>query len=730
MKTFTRILSILMVVMMLSTISLTALASATAEVRKVVSQPTSKNPTFVLSDTQDVTYSWYELTYDDTVLTDESEGVAAMDGAVYADGVWTPFFDSYNAICSFFEIELQGGESVIIEHGNGAYPGDYTLEAEVNGSYHFEALDSKRSIVEIPVSGKYTLISSYVVYDTPIKAYIRNGATSEQLTGQNTATLTEYEIGKAYFANAKYGDGEEFTSEIFLMTYAIVGEPKQSNPTILTNADGDVSKYKWYFLPVGEQYTVSVSENYMYVVVYVGAYENGLWSGEYTNISIDGIDGDVIYVEPVGEFEGSVCLYSDDSTVFELGEDGRYSYELNEDNYYFADFEVNSYDANASVKIYLQRGDKRIDIADSSRSSFNEDNMTFFADYVSSGYYDSDRWVGTDGEIVINVENDRDDVAIEVSVADGLDVAVYDNDAGEEIVEEDGVFPIDEGNYIIVVYSEDKDPEAELSIIDGDKKYEIIQEYDSIFDEEKKLLYVDTINNGRYEDGVWYSNGESNDIDLEFDLQKGDVLTVIASDEYEGEVIIDVSNAGGYNIVLEQVDGKYVFVADRYYEFDLELEENPVEFSAIITVERSSIIELKDSNSNRLNVSERGYYYADVTFKDGTTLRTALIDICDHSANQNVIHCDKNGECSACGTEIEALGHSFGEWTETKLATNNENGLQTRACIRCGKTEAREIEKLGGAGVEVIFIIIGSALVLGGASVSATYFILKRKSQL
>ena len=44
--------------------------------------------------------------------------------------------------------------------------------------------------------------------------------------------------------------------------------------------------------------------------------------------------------------------------------------------------------------------------------------------------------------------------------------------------------------------------------------------------------------------------------------------------------------------------------------------------------------------------------------------------------------------------ETEALGHSFGEWKETKAPTAEEVGEQTRTCDRCGKTETKEIPKL------------------------------------
>ena len=56
--------------------------------------------------------------------------------------------------------------------------------------------------------------------------------------------------------------------------------------------------------------------------------------------------------------------------------------------------------------------------------------------------------------------------------------------------------------------------------------------------------------------------------------------------------------------------------------------------------------------------------------------------------------------CSKCGEsytedEVAALGHSFGEWTDSKAATCTEKGEQTRTCTRCEAKETREIDALG-----------------------------------
>ena len=67
-------------------------------------------------------------------------------------------------------------------------------------------------------------------------------------------------------------------------------------------------------------------------------------------------------------------------------------------------------------------------------------------------------------------------------------------------------------------------------------------------------------------------------------------------------------------------------------------------------------------------------------------------------------HYDEVVKCAVCGTELSrttkttpALGHNYGEWTETKAPTCTEKGSETRTCSRCGETETREVAALGHA---------------------------------
>ena len=58
-------------------------------------------------------------------------------------------------------------------------------------------------------------------------------------------------------------------------------------------------------------------------------------------------------------------------------------------------------------------------------------------------------------------------------------------------------------------------------------------------------------------------------------------------------------------------------------------------------------------------------------------------------------------QCSRCGaiesgvTEIPALGHSYGAWTQTKAPTCTAKGTEVRTCTRCNAAQTRDVAALG-----------------------------------
>ncbi len=67
-------------------------------------------------------------------------------------------------------------------------------------------------------------------------------------------------------------------------------------------------------------------------------------------------------------------------------------------------------------------------------------------------------------------------------------------------------------------------------------------------------------------------------------------------------------------------------------------------------------------------------------------------------SHDEVVYCTKcDDELSRTTVTDPALGHDWGEWVETRPATQDEDGEETRTCQRCHETETRPIPKLAPA---------------------------------
>ena len=213
-------------------------------------------------------------------------------------------------------------------------------------------------------------------------------------------------------------------------------------------------------------------------------------------------------------------------------------------------------------------------------------------------------------------------------------------------------------------------------------------------------------------------------------LEDGYVLTVEVSEEFDGNVFLDVSNANGLEIELERVGNTYSFVSDDYYYVDLEIEDSQEEFSAVVTLTKRDILLLTSEVGAGIVPERKGEYYVEVVFNNGKTVRSNsfINDKCTHKLSEAQPSCGVDVLCTDCGEKIESAEHKFSEWKTTKEATSKENGEEKRACSACGKTEARQTEPTGGAGIGTIFIIIGSGAGAATVAIGAAWFILRKKS--
>ena len=90
-------------------------------------------------------------------------------------------------------------------------------------------------------------------------------------------------------------------------------------------------------------------------------------------------------------------------------------------------------------------------------------------------------------------------------------------------------------------------------------------------------------------------------------------------------------------------------------------------------------------------------------YKDNLTalLGHSMVEVGEKPATCSEAGHTAGVQCSRCGlvesgvTEIPALGHSYGNWTQTKAPTCTAKGTEVRTCTRCNATETRDVEALG-----------------------------------
>lgn len=729
MKTLKKILSAFLSLMLfIPSLSVLAFANGTEDEASILSQPSSKNPTFLLENANGASYEWYEVTYENHEITDESQGIQGVGTYDSEEGAWIASLQD-SSLPMFFIFKPLVGERIFIEYDPSLLASDFALYTQDGEYIYFEPAGRGKASVIVPESKFYYLSCNPAIKDPRVKSYKSVANEPSLLAGQSTATLKEYEIGKTYFAKATVESGEAIYSEQFIMDYEIASHPSVDSFSIITNCDGDVIHYEWYYAYFGKEYTVSASPNFDDFHVYEGTFENGAWTSEYINISVNGESGDVLFIEPLPGTLATANFFDSDN-MLDMDQDGRYFCTSSEATDLYVDFEVRI-ESGDGVKIYIQRNDQKLYVEELTHSIYDEVKHEIHATGTEYGNYDGEKWIGTDNGLVIYFTNERDSSLMTLEDVVGDRILLYNYDEEREIeMGKDAALSLTKGDYVLEIYKDGNgSPEAEIFITDREGKYKLTNMPKSIFDDESSSLYVDYINNGAFENGLWYPNDDTNEIDIEFDMKAGDILTVIPSEEFDGDVVLDFAILSD-EIILEEKNGAYTFVADKYCDFDLELEKCENDFSAQIKLERSSLSSLVGKSEREISPSKLGYYFARVTFKDGASLNTSPVrfDACDHKYNEGKLLCDKESFCSVCGDILASVGHSFGEWAETKLATRRNGGEEARMCNDCGKTEVRATEKIGGVGIGVIFVIIAAGALLSFSSIGVSIIIFKKKS--
>ena len=90
----------------------------------------------------------------------------------------------------------------------------------------------------------------------------------------------------------------------------------------------------------------------------------------------------------------------------------------------------------------------------------------------------------------------------------------------------------------------------------------------------------------------------------------------------------------------------------------------------------------------------------------------AVAATCTNTGLTQGSHCSRCEEVLTAQEVIPALGHDWGEYTQTKSPTCTEKGIEISECSRCGETQTRDIEALGH--VEVIDEVVSATCTASG----------------
>lgn len=620
----------LAIMLLLPALSMVALAKAEG-IREITKQPSAANPSIELSDNEEVTYQWYRLELDPTEITSD-DVVYEFDGEVinstYGENGWEADPSLYPGI--YFAIYLEAGTKILIPESGIEFnmygEGGAIAEHSINNGYN---------VYEIAESDNYLLQSEHSeattrVYFCEYKEVL--------LEDQTSPTLTEFEIGNDYYVEATYKDGQKLISKSFTMEYSIKTHPKFSSPLVETNSEENVIKYEWYYVKAENKEYPLAPKNSTEIegIVYEGIYNNGKWQNEsgYINIAVDGFVGDKLQIKVPDSFGGVARIYQGDD--LERDENLIYYHVISGD-YSFVDFEIIEENGISlqDVEIWIERDGKKINVVP--KSYFDEESQEVEALSASGGTYKDGKWV-IDGEFGLSLRTNSQGI---LKVASSAEIAVYASTAsGYFLLDETGEATVNNSIHI-VVYCNEPGAELEITFIKDEKSYNVVSRITRYL-EEAGIRLPDYVNDGIYGENGWEPNGEDHEIDIELDLVKGEIVTVVPSKEFDGDVVIYVEDGGTFK--LEGDNGKYIYVAPERVYVDVELENCEKDFTASITMQRGTVSLLEDQKEKTLDINDIGIYYAVVEMNDRSIL------ISNPFLTEQAVKFDTNG-----GTPIDLI---------------------------------------------------------------------------
>ena len=599
-NTMKRLLSLVVAIFVL--LPIIASSVMAVEGYKIVTEPTTKNPTVILNDTNGATYQWYEVTSGE--ITDKNgkcfEHLILTGKAEYnSERGWSSAYLSLGAedIYSHFfcELEINEGEAIFVDTqvenpiGFSLYDPSSLQQvsadvAEVENGYLFENIEASKVLIGCVA---YT-DEAYIRVEIPTRK-----AFDKELEGETSKTLGSFDFGKSYACVIEYADGTELTSKIITFAPTITSQPTMKRPAVEVSFE-DYAEFQWYYV---ENEAIDITD------------ENA-----------NAIDGNIVIDKDIrssyDEEKGWTPIINDsDSTMI---------------YHYYFDVDLKAGDI---LKLNTDLEAEQIVLLNMKKLAIVEANSASEFEILEDGIY-----------TLLSVNGNGNDIkaqllrATEGEKIDGQNTNELTNyelnqkyickviwTKGENALE--AFSNVVKMEYAIITEPTIRKPTIEVNFKDLVEKYEWfkgIAKKTEITDNE-----IEPYEGASYSQAQGWQGAESNlgITYFQIELKEGD--TIIVTHEANGSSITDFYFEGVNDIdATSGKDGEYVFEAkeDGVYtlvsnpEFDM---VNVRVFSVNAEMEKTPI---KNQTTDTLTEYEIGEYYkAIVTYKDGSMLESEIL---------------------------------------------------------------------------------------------------------
>ena len=438
---------------------------------RIISQPTAADPTLLVSFEDEAEFQWFIGTpvitpLDDTMV---SNAVGTYDSET---GIWTgehgePY--SYSGymeyISEYFDIYLEAGTlvNVTLTNPDAMSPSDPEMRFSGDSSTEYVEFDeSGVGSVVITKSDTYNVYHYCIDPETTTVKFEISSYDFEPIEGETDKTLSSFEYGSVYGAEATYEDDTALVSDHFRMDYAITKQPTVEDPSVEVNFPEGVEAYQWFKVTVED---VIITDEYADPVYYDGetigepSYydkENGYWVpslyDEWEGTSDEMVPNRVYFVD-TDWTNVNVFFWSDDNSELTSWPGEAMTYDEDNGIYYYdlpeeAEYVIFNNGTDQTADLELTEG---FNIYSHSDSYWDE-----YYEIVPIYEYD-----------IFTIELKKGDV---ISITPSTDVRndrlwviydeAYDDSVSFKVVYEDGTFTLEapfDGHYYFYVDSYEED---------------------------------------------------------------------------------------------------------------------------------------------------------------------------------------------------------------------------------------------------------------------------------